>query len=101
VTAGRFEHAVQVTSAGSGLYRTVVDRGWSGPRGAQRGPAALPTLQLTVYLRNTSAQVAPPVPARFATSTVDEGHLEKRGELWSADGRLLAESTQLALLVLS
>jgi hypothetical protein len=52
--------------------------------------AALPTLQLTVYLRDTSAQVTPPVLARFVTATVDEGHLEERGELWSADGRLLA-----------
>jgi acyl-CoA thioesterase len=39
------------------------------------------------------------VLARFDTRTVHEGHLEERGELWSADGRLLAESDQLALLV--
>lgn len=79
----------------------LCDLWWPPLYGRLNTPAALPTLQLTVYLRDTSAQVAPPVLARFATATVDEGHLEERGELWSTDGRLLAESTQLALLVLS
>jgi hypothetical protein len=36
--------------------------------------------------------------ARFQTRNVREGHLEERGELWSRDGQLLAESQQLALL---
>jgi hypothetical protein len=40
-----------------------------------------------------------PVLARFETRNVLEGHVEESGELWSADGRLLAESRQLALLV--
>jgi hypothetical protein len=79
----------------------LCDLWWPPLYGRLNTPAALPTLQLTVYLRDTSAQVAPPVLARFATATVDEGHIEERGELWSADGRLLAESTQMALLVLS
>jgi hypothetical protein len=39
------------------------------------------------------------VLARFRTATMAEGHFEERGELWSADGRLLAESVQLALLL--
>jgi hypothetical protein len=79
----------------------LCDLWWPPLYGRLTTPAALPTLQLTVYLRDTSARVPPPVLARFATATVDEGHLEERGELWSTDGRLLAESTQLALLVLS
>jgi hypothetical protein len=79
----------------------LCDLWWPPLYGRLTTPAALPTLQLTVYLRDTSAQVAPPVLARFVTATVDEGHLEERGELWSTDGRLLAESAQLALLVLS
>jgi hypothetical protein len=62
-------------------------------------PATAPTLQLTIFLRSTDPGVYGPVLARFETRTVLEGHLEERGELWSADGKLLAESHQLALLM--
>lgn len=62
-------------------------------------PDGAPTLQLTVYLRETAGGVRAPVLARFRTATMAEGHFEERGELWSADGRLLAESMQLALLL--
>lgn len=62
-------------------------------------PDGAPTLQLTVMLRDTSSDARPPVLARFETQTVSEGHFEERGELWAADGRLLAESVQLALLL--
>ncbi len=79
----------------------LCDLWWPPLYGRLNSPAALPTLQLTVHLRDTSARIDPPVLARFTTTTVDEGHLEESGELWSVDGRLLAESTQLALLVLS
>jgi Thioesterase-like superfamily len=58
-----------------------------------------PTLQLTVHLRDTGWDVRPPALGRYTTETVAEGHLEERAEIWSSDGRLLAESVQLALLV--
>jgi acyl-CoA thioesterase len=61
-------------------------------------PVAVPTIQLTVHLRALAEPVAPPVLARFRTRTIAEGHLEETGELWSTDGVLLAESSQLALL---
>jgi acyl-CoA thioesterase len=62
--------------------------------------AGAPTLQLTVYLRSTEPEVHGPVLARFETRHLQEGHIEERGELWSSDGRLLAQSQQLALLVM-
>ncbi len=62
-------------------------------------PDGAPTLQLTVMLRDTGFDVRPPILARFETQTVSEGHFEERGELSAADGRLLAESVQLALLL--
>jgi len=40
-----------------------------------------------------------PLAARFGTRLVHDGFWEEDGELWSADGRLLAHSRQLALLV--
>lgn len=62
-------------------------------------PDGAPTLQLTVMLRDTSGTAEPPILARFETRTVSEGHFEERGELYARDGRLLAESVQLALLL--
>jgi acyl-CoA thioesterase len=62
------------------------------------GPAAVPTIQLTVHLRTVSSAVDAPVFACFETRHVGEGHLEESGELWSRQGELLAESRQLALL---
>ncbi len=62
-------------------------------------PAGAPTLQLTVYLRGTGQPVHGPVLARFETRNLQEGHIEERGELWSSEGTLLAESQQLALLI--
>lgn len=79
----------------------LCDLWWPPLFGRLSRPAALPTLQLTVYLRDTTERVLPPVLARFTTTTIREGHLEERGELWSADGELVAESEQLALLVVS
>jgi acyl-Coa thioesterase superfamily protein/acyl-CoA thioesterase superfamily protein len=60
--------------------------------------AAVPTIQLTVYLRSVARAVRPPVFARFETRVIAEAHLEESGELWSAGGELLVESRQLALL---
>jgi acyl-CoA thioesterase len=64
-----------------------------------RAPAGVPTIQLTVYLRAVEPPVRGPVYGCFETRHVAEGHLEESGELWSADGVLLAESRQLALLI--
>jgi acyl-CoA thioesterase len=63
----------------------------------------VPTVDLTVHLR---AQL-PPAPARdddwylvsFRSRVAAEGFAEEDGELWSADGRLLAQSRQLALVL--
>ncbi len=75
------------------------DLWWPAIFGRLTAPAAVPTLQLTVYLRSTEPPPAGPVLARFESRHLQEGHVEERGELWSADGKLLAESQQLALLI--
>lgn len=62
-------------------------------------PVGVPTIELTIHFRN-----APPAEpgwclVRFSTREASEGYLEENGEVWSQDGRLLAESRQLAVLL--
>jgi acyl-CoA thioesterase len=66
-------------------------------------PMYVPTIDLTVHFR-AALPVAGATPtdfvlARFRTSAAAEGFLEEDGEVWSADGRLLAQSRQLAAVV--
>jgi acyl-CoA thioesterase len=60
---------------------------------------AVPTVELTIHFRG-----APPVTGewclvRFRTLEVVDGYLEETGEIWSADGRLLVDSRQLAVVL--
>ena len=59
-------------------------------------PGWAPTLELTVHVR------ARPAPGwaivRHATRTVAGGHFEEDCEVWDSEGRLVAQSRQLALL---
>jgi acyl-CoA thioesterase len=63
----------------------------------------VPTIDLTVHLRSD----LPPARARdddwylvsFRSRVAAEGFAEEDGELWSRDGRLLAQSRQLALVL--
>ena len=64
-------------------------------------PAIAPTIDLTIHVR---ADLPPaglpdqPVLGRFRTSAAVGGLMEEDGELFLADGTLLAQSRQLALL---
>jgi len=63
-------------------------------------PAAVPTIDLTVHLRNP----LPPafddwVLVVFRSSVASDGFIEEDGELWSRDGLLLAQSRQLAVFL--
>lgn len=69
--------------------------------------ATSPTIDLTIHFRAAS-RTAPPGGdagadelcfARFRTGVVHEGFFEEDGAIWSADGTLLAQSRQLAILM--
>jgi acyl-CoA thioesterase len=64
-------------------------------------PLVVPTIDLTVHFR-TSLPLPTASPddfllAVFRTNAAAEGFLEEDGEVWSADGRLVAQSRQLAV----
>jgi acyl-CoA thioesterase len=61
------------------------------------GPLAVPTLELTVHVRAPLPLPHDWVLGRYATRLAREGFLEEDAELFSRDGRLLAQSRQLAL----
>ena len=60
-------------------------------------PMAVPTLDLTVYLRRPLPRPGDWVLGRYTTRLAGEGLLEEDAELFTPDGLLLAQSRQLAL----
>jgi acyl-CoA thioesterase len=66
------------------------------PRLTELHPA--PTIDLTVHFR-APLPVYGPLLARFTSRLSRDGYFEEDGELWTADGTLVALSRQLALLL--
>ncbi|MEQ8842479.1 MAG: thioesterase family protein [Acidimicrobiales bacterium] len=64
-------------------------------------PAAMPSVDLTVHIRTSLPLVDPPaderVYAECNTHHVADGFADEDCHIWSADGRLLAQSRQLAI----
>lgn len=61
-------------------------------------PNPVPTIDLTIHFRAPLPLPADWVLARFASRVARDGFFEEDGELWSTDGRLIAQSRQLGLL---
>lgn len=85
------------------LAATLLDTWFPAPYIRLDGPRPAPTIDYTVHFRSP----LPPAGAgpedayliAFRTGTARHGFFEEDGELWSADGVLLAQSRQLALLL--
>jgi acyl-CoA thioesterase len=64
-------------------------------------PNPVPTVDLTIHFRagvpHDGFAADEWVLGTFRTRTIAEGFLEENGELWTEDGRLLAQSRQLAI----
>lgn len=77
--------------------------GWFPPIfNRMREPLLVPTVDLTVHFR-TTLPIAGSTPADyllavFRTKAAADGFLEEDGELWTADGTLVAQSRQLAVI---
>jgi acyl-CoA thioesterase len=67
-------------------------------------PAVAPTIDLTVHFRTAMPRFAEPDPdelclVRTTTRVIHEGFFEEDGVVWAADGTVLAQSRQLAILL--
>lgn len=62
-------------------------------------PVGVPTIDLTIHFRQPPSGEPGWSLVRFTTKVSAAGYLEEDGEVWSADGRLLAQSRQLAVVV--
>jgi acyl-CoA thioesterase len=63
-----------------------------------REPIQVPTVDLTIHFRDEPPHVHDWCLARFVSRHASHGFVEEDGEIWSRDGRLLAQSRQLALM---
>jgi acyl-CoA thioesterase len=61
-------------------------------------PVGAPTVDLTIHFRAPDLAAEWPVLCVFRSHFAHGGFFEEDGELWSTDGRLLAQSRQLGLL---
>jgi acyl-CoA thioesterase len=61
-------------------------------------PFGAPTIDLTIHFRAPDVLAQWPVLAVFRSRFAHAGFFEEDGEMWSADGRLLAQSRQLGLM---
>jgi acyl-CoA thioesterase len=82
----------------------AVTDGWLPPIFGRTGLLLfVPTIDLTIHFRATlpvaGAKPDDFVFARFRTGTAAEGFMDEDGEVWSADGMLLAQSRQLAAVL--
>jgi acyl-CoA thioesterase len=61
-------------------------------------PNAVPTIDLTIHFRTDLPLDPDYVLVTFETRVAADGYVEEDGHIWSRDGRLIAQSRQLALL---
>ncbi len=74
------------------------DAWWPAPFSVMTRPLAAPTLELTMHFRTKPDPEDPYVLARFTADASIDGLFDERGDIWDRNGRLLAQSRQLALL---
>jgi acyl-CoA thioesterase len=80
------------------LAAFYTDAWWPAPFGAMTTFAPAPTLELTIHFRAAVAPADTLALVRFRTDASIDGLFDEQGEVWDRDGRLIAQSRQLALL---
>ena len=85
------------------LAAAILDAWFPAPFVRLAEPALAPTIDYTVHFRGPlpppGAEPDDAYLAVFSSGLAHEGFVEEDGQLWSAGGKLLAHSRQLALLI--
>jgi acyl-CoA thioesterase len=85
------------------LAAAILDAWFPAPFVRLARPVLAPTIDYTVHFRTPlpppGAEPEDAYLAVFSSGLARHGFVEEDGELWSADGVLLAQSRQLALLL--
>jgi len=85
------------------LAAALLDTWFPAPFVRLERPAGAPTIDYTVHFRSplppAGATTEDPYLISFRSNIARHGFFEEDGELWAADGTLLAQSRQLALLL--
>ncbi len=81
------------------LLATITDAWPPAVFSRLEAPVGVPTVELTIHFRAAPTNRPEWCLVRFRTLEVGDGYLEESGEIWSDDGRLLAESRQLAVVL--
>jgi hypothetical protein len=77
----------------------LMDAWWPAVWSRLRAVPRTPTIDLTLHFRGLLEPTPDPVLAVFRTRLAQDGLMDEEGELWSIDGRLLAQSRQLSMLL--
>lgn len=80
------------------LIALFADAWWPAPFSVLEQPLAAPTLELTIHFRADPEPGEKLALVRFRSEAAIGGTFDEAGEVWGRDGRLLAQSRQVALL---
>jgi acyl-CoA thioesterase len=80
------------------LIALYADAWWPAPFSVMTDFAPAPTLELTVHFRARPDPADPLALVHFRAEASIDGLFDEQGEIWDRNGRLLAQSRQLALL---
>jgi acyl-coenzyme A thioesterase PaaI-like protein len=77
----------------------LMDAWWPAVWSRLRQVPRTPTVDLTIHFRRPLPETSEPLLAQFRSRLGIDGFVDEEGELWSADGQLLVQSRQLAVLL--
>jgi acyl-CoA thioesterase len=80
------------------LIALYTDAWWPAPFSVMTTFAPAPTLELTIHFRARPEPGDATALVRFRADASIDGLFDERGEVWDSGGRLLAQSSQIALL---
>ncbi len=80
------------------LVALYTDAWWPAPFSVMTTFAPAPTLELTIHFRARPRPGSATALVRFRADASIDGLFDEQGEVWDTEGRLLAQSSQLALL---